>query len=100
MGWDEAARLARLLVEDPSSQLGAAMAKLDYTSSRTDLLLADLYDITVMAHSDPKRGKPKPHPMRPFKAQDTTKRRPKRAPGVTDEVVIAAMRAAGHEPPV
>ena len=94
-----AARVVRIIRSDPSSALAASIEQWDYAPTRTELLLADLYDVTVMANSDRKQGKPKPHPMRPFKAAGTT-RRPMRAAGVTDAAVIAAMQAAGHAPPV
>src|SRR5690606_9493973 len=99
MGWDEAARLARLLGNDPSSKIAAALAGWDYAATRTELLLADLYDLTVLAHSDRKKGKPKPHPMRPVAPDKAQRRSPKRAAGVTDAQVMAAMAAAGHTPP-
>lgn len=43
------------------------MAGWDYPISREALLLADLFDLEHFVNSDPKKRRPRPHAMRPFK---------------------------------
>ena len=87
----EASRLVTLLASDPSSQVGAALMGLDYPVSREQIVLMDLYDLTAQVNSDPKKPKPKPYP-RPLKSTDTRVAKP----DVPQEVVLAALREAGH----
>lgn len=70
----EAARLAELLLRDPSSQVSAAVQEWDYPISRETLASLDLFDLTMMANSAPKGPRPKPHGMRPFKQQGNDQR--------------------------
>jgi hypothetical protein len=71
MSIHEAARLAEILLHDPSSETAAAVQGWDYPISREALVNLDLFDLTLLANSDPKKPKPKPHGMRPFKAAKT-----------------------------
>lgn len=52
----------------------AAMEGWDYPAPRSELLLADLFDLEVMVNTDGRRGRPKPHPMRPFKPETSSDR--------------------------
>jgi hypothetical protein len=70
----EAGRLVRILAADPSSALASAGAGWDYAIDRDTLVLADLYDLLHQVHADPKNGKPKPHPVRPFRTNQGQKR--------------------------
>jgi hypothetical protein len=72
MGYDEAARLVGILRADPSSALASSMEGWDFPISREALALYDLFDLTVQANSDPKKGKPKPHGGRPFQPPPET----------------------------
>ena len=71
MSLHEAARLAEILLHDPSSEIAAAVQGWDYPISREALVNLDLFDLTLLANSDPRKGKPKPHGMRPFKSTNT-----------------------------
>lgn len=64
MPWSEAHRLTEILLNDPSSQIGAAVAGWQYPLSRGDLTLRDLYDLQ---HRSKAKRKPKPLP-RPWDA--------------------------------
>lgn len=59
MSWREAWNLVGILVRDPSSQVGAAMAGWEAPKSAEWLILADLYDLQHMSKA--KRA-PKPYP--------------------------------------
>lgn len=88
------------LAVDPATHLGASLAGWDYPMSREALVSADLFDLThqiAWSQADKrKRGpKPKPYP-RPW--PDRQKTRPR--PTVPPEVVIAALRRAGHTGPL
>lgn len=67
MSWAESWRLLHILLQDPTSHVGAAVAGYAYPFSREAAILADLYDLTTRVNSDPKKGKkPEPYP-RPWK---------------------------------
>ncbi|MSZ76330.1 MAG: hypothetical protein F2667_04390, partial [Actinobacteria bacterium] len=51
----ELGRLVRILMADPSSAVYAAMAGWAYPIDRTALAVLDLFDLTALANSDPKR---------------------------------------------
>lgn len=70
----EAGRLVKVIAADPSSALASAGAGWDYAIDRETLVLADLYDLMHQVHADPKKPKPKPHPMRPFKTNQDQRR--------------------------
>ncbi|WP_235739000.1 hypothetical protein [Nocardioides alcanivorans] len=99
MRWSEAFRLIKILRADPSSALASAMAGWEYPISREALLLADQFDLLHQVNADPKQGKPKPHPMRPWKQGRKTEERGKKI-AVTQEQVVAALRRAGHTAPL
>lgn len=100
MSWSEAFRLIKILRDDPSSALASALAGWDYPISREALLLADQFDLLHQANSDPKKSKPKPHPMRPWKQSKgrETERRGSKIE-LTPQEVAAALRQAGHTKP-
>jgi hypothetical protein len=95
MSWDEAYDLARGLLADPTSRLAAARAGWDHPLSREAMIFADLYDLTVAANTDRRKGKPKPYP-RPFKPKGKGARHATAAPTVTQAQIDAALRARGH----
>lgn len=59
MPWGEAYRLSEILLGDPSSMLGAALAGWQYPLTRGELTLRDLYDLQ---HRSKSKRKPKPYP--------------------------------------
>jgi hypothetical protein len=63
MGWDEAARLAAILLRDPSSQLAASVAGWERPWSHDWAVTADLYDLQRQSKSK-RRVKPYPRPWR------------------------------------
>jgi hypothetical protein len=71
MSFGEAYRVAMWLARDPSSAVGASMAGWDYPFSHEALILADLFDLHHTLNS---KQRPKPHPLRPFRDQTTTRR--------------------------
>jgi len=71
MSIHEAARLAEILLRDPSSAVAAAVQEWDHPISQEAIVLADLFDLTFLANSDPKKPKPKPHGLRPWKPMNT-----------------------------
>ena len=68
MGWAEGYRLLRILVEDPSSQVAAAINGWAYATTREALTIADLYD----AYGAATFKKPKRYP-RPWADQDKSR---------------------------
>lgn len=96
----EVARLVVILRSDPSSAIAAALEGWDYPISREALLIADLYDLTVLANSDSKKGRPKPHPGRPFKSDDHRERKYGDTGGRTRAEVVEILNALGHSLPV
>jgi hypothetical protein len=96
MTWGEAIRLTRFLTNDTASAVGAAVAELDRPTSREALILMDLYDVYVhiawlKAGGKGQRPKPYPRPWRPI-----TTRRTAPDARLTQDEIIAALRAAGH----
>jgi hypothetical protein len=57
MGWDEALRMLRILAEDPTSQLCAAISKWQHPASWEYIALADLIDVQVRSKSRKNRNK-------------------------------------------
>lgn len=83
--------LAMALLSDPTSRTAAAVAGWEHPWSREAFLLADLYDFTRAAHTDPKhrrRLEPYPRPNR--------RRRPgqRSAPPTADPATVRAALAA------
>lgn len=100
MGWDEAARLVRVLSADPSSAMAAHLAGWDFPISRETLALYDLHDRFVEVHSDPKRGRPKPHPGRPFSRNTSTVQKFGDTAGRSRAEVVEILNGLGHSLPV
>lgn len=91
MSWGEAWRLTTVLVNDPSSQVGAAIAGWDFPVTREWLLNADVYDLHVQVNT--KKGrKPKPYP-RPWPDKDKTRLGKATRP---QSEIRAALEARGH----
>jgi hypothetical protein len=93
IGWGEALDLIRILRSDPASMLAAAVEGWDYPLSRTDAILADMWDLSY-AKAGAKKQERYP---RPFKDPARLKRRGNAA-GRTREQVIEILRAHGHSP--
>jgi len=100
MGWGEAMRLVRILLDDPSSAVAAARAGWKYPISREALILMDHFDVTVMAHSDPKKNKAKPHGGRPFEIERRDIQKFGNTGGRTRAEVVAILNGMGHSLPV
>jgi hypothetical protein len=99
MPWDEAIGHIRTLQADPSSAIFAAVAGWDYPMSREALLLADIFDLDHIVNSDPKKGRPKPHSMRPVKT-DTRQVQKVGNPGSrTRAEVVTYLSGLGHRLP-
>lgn len=91
MEWGEALRLVHILRADPSSQLVAAVEGWDHPLSREGLMLADLIDVQQRAIFK----KPPPY-RRPFKPEDSTRKRRGNAAGRTPGQVVEILRRFGH----
>lgn len=100
MPWDEAVGHVKTLQADPSSALFASVAGWDYPMSREALLLADIFDLDHMVNSDPKKGRPKPHSMRPMKQEQREVTRIGNAGGRSRDEVVAFLNSLGHKIPV
>lgn len=100
MGYDEAARLVRILRSDPSSALASSLEGWDFPVSREALALYDLFDLTVMANSDPKKPKPKPHGGRPFQSDRRDVKQLGKTDGRTREEVVSILAANRGNAPV
>lgn len=96
----EVARLVVILRADPSSAIAAALEGWEFPISREALAIYDLYDLTVIANSDTKKGKPKPRPGRPFPMNDRQERKWGNTGGRTREEVVAILNGLGHNLPV
>ena len=96
----EVARLVVILRADPSSAIAAALEGWDYPISREALILLDHYDLDVRINSDSKKGRPKPHPGRPFKLDDRQERRYGNTGGRSREEVVKILNSMGHSLPV
>jgi len=94
MGFEEAWMLIQQLVADPSSHLGAAHAGWDYPINREAMVLADLWDLTVAANTDKKKGLAKPYP-RPFERKGASKKSAR--PTVSQSQIDAALRQRGYQ---
>ncbi|WP_051549262.1 hypothetical protein [Nocardioides sp. URHA0032] len=96
----EVARLAVILRRDPSSAVAAALEGWDYPISREALAILDLYDLTMAANNDSKKGRPKPHGGRPWPLDNKQERRWGNTGGRSREEVVAILNALGHSLPV
>ena len=96
----EVARLATILRRDPSSAIAAALEGWDYPVSREALAIYDLFDVTVLANTDTKGGRPKPHSGRPWKIEDRAQQRYGDTGGRTRAEVVEILNGLGHALPV
>ena len=93
MPWAETLALFRVLVNDPTSHIAAAIRGYLHPWSREAFVLADLYDLTVAAHSNGKgRSKPYPRPT------DEPPKRIGDASLLTQAEILAALAERGHGP--
>lgn len=100
MSWGEAFRLTQVLATDPSSSVAAALAGWDMPTTRESLALMDLFDLThriAWAQGGGKGQKPKPYP-RPWPTRSSKRVTPDAS--LTQDEIIAALRAAGHTAPL
>jgi hypothetical protein len=100
MPWGEAINLIRILRADTTSQIAAALEGWDFPIDRAALAIQDLFDVTVMAHSDPKKGRPAPHSGRPFKSQRQDVQKFGKTGGRTRAEVVEILNGMGHNLPV
>lgn len=95
MRWAQVWVLVGVLLADPASHLGAAVAGWSYPVDRATLVLMDLYDqhhqIAISQGGSKRKAKPYPRPW-PSK----TKSRTKPSADLTQDEIIAALRKAGH----
>lgn len=101
MSWGEAVRLTQVLSQDPTSQIAAALSEWGHVTSWEALALYDLYDLTHEIGWKQLGGKgqrPKPYP-RPWVVSDGS-HRAKPDAALTQDQIIAALRAAGHTAPI
>jgi hypothetical protein len=85
---------------DPSSHVAASISGWTEPMSREALVAMDMFDFTVLCRwiDGGKKGPaPKPYP-RPWPKQ--SKKRVKPDASLTQEQIIAALRAAGHTAPI
>lgn len=92
IGWGEAIRLVRILRSDPSTMLAASVEKWEYPLSRTDAILADMWDLSYAKAGAKKRERyPRPFKQKSGKSQawgDTA--------GRSREEIVEILRAHGH----
>lgn len=99
MSWGEALTLTRELMCEPESHVAAALAGWGHPVSREYAVLMDLFDLThqaAWAQGDGKGPRPKPY-LRPWKVASSSK---VVKPSVSQDVVVAALRLAGHHQPI
>ena len=90
MTWGEAWRQLGILGNDPSSCVAAEIAGWSHPIDRVSLILMDLYDLQ---HASKVKKAPKPYP-RPRPSTTTTTLKP--GAHLTQDEIVAALRAAGH----
>lgn len=95
MGWREAWLLLIALRSDPSSHISAALEGWENPISREALILMDLFDLDHAVAAG--KGKPKPHPGRPFSMTTNTTRKGNAA-GRSEAEVKAILSNFGHPP--
>lgn len=47
----------------------------DYPISQETIVLADIFDLEHYINADPKKGRPKPHAIRPYKTDTSSKQK-------------------------
>lgn len=102
MSWGEALRLTTALSTDPASHVAAALIEWDYPVSHEAIALMNLYDLqhhVAWAQGGGKGAKPKPH-HRPWPLEDRRERRSRPEDSITQEAILEALRAAGHDAPL
>lgn len=92
MGWDEALRMVRILRADPSSQIATAIEEWDYPLSRTDAILADMWDLSYAKAGVKKRER---YP-RPFKTGGGSTQKWGDAAGRSRDEVEAILKRHGR----
>ena len=90
MSWGEAIRLAQQVASDPASAIHAALSGWDYPLGWEALALLDLRDAYVGLHYKAATAQPRPWPSKPKSGVA------KPDASLTQEEIIAALRAAGH----
>ena len=95
----EVARLVVILRSDPSSAITAALEGWAFPIDRTALAMYDLFDVMVMANSDPKKGRPKPHGGRPMPTDTRDVKRIGDTGGRSREEIVDILRRLGHNLP-
>lgn len=96
----EAIRLVRILLADPSSMLTAATQGWEYPISRAEVVALDTFDLLLAVNST-RKGRPEPHPLRPWKQDKKLRQRHGDAAGRSLEQVRAILNDHGHSlPPV
>lgn len=93
MGWGEALRLVRILRSDPSTMLAAAVEQWEYPLSRTDAILADMWDLSYAKAGAKKRER---YP-RPFKQKAGKSQKWGDTAGRSRDQIVEILRAHGHE---
>jgi hypothetical protein len=99
MTWGETLRLVQLLRKDTTSQVAAALEGWDFPIDRAALVAMDTFDLTLMANSDSKKGRPKPHPGRPMPMDARSHRKMGNVGGRTREEVEAILAASARGVP-
>lgn len=92
IGWGEALRLIRILRSDPSTMLAASVEQWEYPLSRTDAILADMWDLSYAKAGAKKRER---YP-RPFKQKAGKSQKWGDAAGRSREQIVEILRAHGH----
>jgi hypothetical protein len=95
----EAARLVVIVRQDPSSAIAAALEGWTHPISREALILMDLFDLDMQVATG-RKGKPKPHPGRPWQPDDRSVKRHGDTAGRSRAEVVAILNAHGHQLPV
>lgn len=88
MTWGEAIRALAVLRKDTTSQFAASVEGWEFPIDRGTLATLDVFDLTVMANSDRKKGKPTPHSGRPYKMDDRERTKHGNAAGRTPSEVL------------
>lgn len=101
MTWGEALRLTQRLAADPSSAVGASVAGWEYPATHEAIALWAAYDHqrgVAWSRGGGKGRKPEPYP-RPWPSR-AGRHRAKPDESLTQDQIIAVLRAAGHTAPL